>query len=54
MDKTRDQILKQVRIQDLTSTQTLTLLNQRTPEPTRVYLNRVRERMAIYDSLTAK
>ena len=54
MDKTRDQILKQARIQDLTSTQVFTLLTQKTPEETRVYLKRVRDRIAMYDALAAK
>ncbi len=44
MDRTRDQILKQARIQDLTSTQVFTLLTQKTPENTRAYLNRVKDR----------
>ncbi|MGH7259505.1 MAG: murein transglycosylase domain-containing protein [Nitrospiraceae bacterium] len=52
IDKTRDQILKQVRVQDLTSTQVFTLMAQKTPENTRVYLNRVKDRIALYDSLT--
>ncbi len=54
MDKTRDQILKQARVQDLTSTQVFTLLSQKTPESTRAYLNRVRDRIAMYESLTPK
>ncbi len=54
MDRTRDQILKQVRVQDLTSTQVFTLLTQKTPENTRVYLNRVKDRIAQYDSLTPR
>lgn len=54
MDKTRDQILKQARVQDLTSTQVFTLLSQKTPENTRAYLNRVRDRIAMYESLTQK
>jgi len=54
MDKTRDQILKQARIQDLTSTQVFTLLNQKTPESTRAYLNRVKDRIALYESLPPK
>lgn len=54
MDKTRDQILKQARIQDLTSTQVFTLLSQKTPETTRAYLNRVKDRIAMYESLTPK
>ena len=53
-EKTRDQILKQARIQDLTSTQVFTLLTQKTPEPTRVYLNRVKDRIAFYDSLAPR
>ena len=52
MDKTRDQILKQARIQDLTSTQVFTLLNQKTPETTRAYLSRIKDRIAMYESLT--
>jgi len=54
MDKTRDQILKQARIQDLTSTQVFTLLTQKTPENTRAYLNRVKDRIALYESLPPK
>jgi hypothetical protein len=54
MDKTRDQILKQARVQDLTSTQVFTLLSQKTPESTRAYLNRVRDRIAMYESLPPK
>jgi len=54
MDKTRDQIIKQARIQDLTSTQVFTLLNQKTPENTRAYLNRVKDRIAMYESLPPK
>lgn len=54
MDKTRDQILKQVRVQDLTPTQVFTLLAQKTPENTRVYLNRVKDRITMYDSLTPR
>ncbi len=54
MDKTRDQILKQARIEDLTSTQVFTILTQKTPEQTRVYLNRVKDRIAMYESLSAK
>lgn len=53
MDKTRDQILKQARVQDLTSTQVFTLLSQKTPESTRAYLNRVKDRIAMYESLTS-
>jgi membrane-bound lytic murein transglycosylase C len=52
MDKTRDQILKQARVQDLTSTQVFTLLSQKTPETTRAYLNRVKDRIAMYESLS--
>lgn len=51
MDRTRDQILKQARIQDLTATQVFTLLTQKTPEATRVYLNRIKDRIALYESL---
>jgi len=54
MDKTRDQVLKQVRVQDLTSTQVFTLLTQKTPESTRAYLNRVKDRIALYDSLASQ
>jgi len=54
MDKTRDQILKQVRVQDLTSTQVFTLLTQKTPENTRAYLNRVKDRITMYDALAPK
>jgi membrane-bound lytic murein transglycosylase C len=54
MDKTRDHILKQARVQDLTSTQVFTLLSQKTPETTRAYLNRVKDRIALYESLTPK
>jgi membrane-bound lytic murein transglycosylase C len=54
MDKTRDQILKQARVQDLTSTQVFTLLSQKTPETTRAYLNRVKDRIAMYDSLAPR
>ncbi|HEX9741749.1 MAG TPA: murein transglycosylase domain-containing protein [Nitrospiraceae bacterium] len=54
MDKTRDQILKQARVQDLTPTQVFTLLTQKTPEQTRVYLSRVKDRIAMYDALAAK
>ncbi len=54
MDKTRDQIVKQARIQDLTPTQVFTLLTQKTPEQTRVYLKRVKDRIALYDALTAQ
>ena len=54
LDKTRDQILKQARVQDLTSTQVFTLLSQKTPENTRAYLNRVKDRIAMYESLTPK
>ena len=54
VDKTRDRILKQVRVQDLTSTQVFTLLTRTTPEQTRVYLNRVKDRIAMYDTLVAK
>jgi membrane-bound lytic murein transglycosylase C len=54
MDRTRDQILKQARIQDLTSTQVFTLLTQKTPEQTRAYLNRVKDRIALYESLAPK
>jgi membrane-bound lytic murein transglycosylase C len=54
VDKTRDQILKQARVQDLTSTQVFTLVSQKTPESTRAYLNRVRDRIAMYESLTPK
>jgi membrane-bound lytic murein transglycosylase C len=51
MEKTRDQIIKQARVQDLTSTQVFTLLTQKTPEQTRAYLNRVKDRIALYESL---
>lgn len=54
MDKTRDQILKQARVQDLTSTQVFTLLTQKTPENTRAYLNRVKDRITMYDALAPK
>ena len=54
MDRTRDQILKQARVQDLTSTQVFTLLTQKTPESTRAYLNRVRDRIALYESTTPR
>lgn len=54
MDKTRDQILKQARVQDLTPTQVFTLLTQKTPEQTRVYLNRVKDRITMYDAMSAK
>lgn len=54
MDRTRDQILKQARVQDLTSTQVFTLLSQKTPESTRAYLNRIKDRIAMYESLTPK
>lgn len=51
VEKTRDQILKQARVQDLTATQVFTLLTQKTPEAVRVYLNRIKERIALYDPL---
>ncbi|OGW68233.1 MAG: hypothetical protein A3A88_08975 [Nitrospirae bacterium RIFCSPLOWO2_01_FULL_62_17] len=54
MDRTRDQILKQARVQDLTSTQVFTLLTQKTPENTRAYLNRVKDRITMYDALAPK
>jgi membrane-bound lytic murein transglycosylase C len=54
MEKTRDQILKQARVQDLTSTQVFTLLTQKTPEQTRAYLARVKDRIALYESLTSQ
>ena len=54
LDRTRDQILKQARVQDLTSTQVFTLLTQKTPESTRAYLNRVRDRIALYESPTPR
>lgn len=51
---TRDQVLKQARVQDLTATQVFTLLTQKTPEATRIYLNRIKDRIALYESLAPK
>jgi membrane-bound lytic murein transglycosylase C len=48
---TQSKILKQVRVQDLTNTQVQTLLTQRTPEDTRLYLKQVRDRMALYEDV---
>lgn len=45
----QNKVLKQVRVQDLTDTQVLSLLSQRTPEDTRLYLRQVRDRMGLYD-----
>lgn len=45
----QNKVLKQVRVQDLTDTQVLSLLSQRTPEDTRFYLRQVRDRMGLYD-----
>lgn len=50
---TQAKILKQVRVQDLTETQVHTLLSQRTPEETRLYLKQVRDRMALYEDVIA-
>lgn len=48
---TQQKILKQVRVQDLTDTQVVSLLNQRTPEDTRHYLKQVRDRMGLYEEI---
>lgn len=45
----QSKVLKQVRVQELTDTQVLSLLSQRTPEDTRLYLRQVRDRMGLYD-----
>lgn len=50
---TQAKILRQVRVQDLTGTQVLSLLDQRTPEETRLYLKQVRDRMALYEDVVA-
>ncbi|TAJ09965.1 MAG: DUF3393 domain-containing protein [Nitrospirae bacterium] len=47
----QNKVLKQVRIQDLTDTQVLSLLAQRAPEDTRLYLRQVRDRMELYADL---
>ena len=44
-------VLKQVRVQDLTDTQVLSLLAQRAPEDTRLYLRQVRDRMGLYEDM---
>ncbi len=49
----QNKVLKQVRVQDLTDTQVLSLLAQRTPEDTRLYLRQVRDRMGLYDELAS-
>ncbi len=52
-DNTKAKILKQVRVQELTDSQVFALLTQRTPEETRMYLKQVKDRMALYEELTA-
>jgi len=54
LPNTRDHVLKQARVQDLTATQVFTLLTQTTPEPTRVYLHRIKDRIALYESLPSQ
>ncbi|MBI4400875.1 MAG: transglycosylase SLT domain-containing protein [Nitrospirae bacterium] len=48
----RNKVLKQVRVHDLTESQVFALLDQRTPEETRIYLKKVKDRMSLYDDLT--
>lgn len=45
----QNKVLKQVRVQDLADTQVLSLLTQRAPEETKLYLRQVRDRMELYN-----
>jgi cell division ATPase FtsA len=47
----RQRVLRQVRLQDLTQSQASTVLEQRAPEATRVYLRRVKDRIGLYDDV---
>ena len=47
----RTQILKQVRLPDLTEAQVSAVMAQRPPEPIRGYYRRVKDRMVLYDDL---
>jgi membrane-bound lytic murein transglycosylase C len=52
LSPTRDHILRQAHIEELTPTQLFALLTQKTPEETRIYLTRIRDRLTLYDSLS--
>ena len=47
----RTQILRQVRLPDLTDAQVSAVMAQRPPEPIRGYFRRVKDRMVLYDDL---
>jgi len=47
----RNKILKRFPIQDMTDAQVFALLTEKTPEETRNYLQRVTDRMSLYEEL---